>query len=141
MSKLVSSIGHWRAARRLVLGSILVSGVMATSIAVLHRAVKPIDAQHHLARSVTYSGIGIVIEHAGHNRVVVRDVLPNSPAEGLLRRGTYLVKVDGEVPRSLPQWAAAIRGPEGTEVELEVASHCGGHKNVTLTRDVVRLQY
>ncbi len=141
MSKVASSLARWRTARPLVLGSILVAGVMATSVAVLHRAMGPIDAQHRITRAVTYSGIGVVIERVADDRVVVREVIPNSPAQGRLVPGAHLVKVNGERPESLPRWANAIRGPAGTDVELEVAYHCGGHQTITLTRDLVRLEY
>jgi C-terminal processing protease CtpA/Prc len=115
--------------------------MLATSVAMLQRAVDPDGSSHRVTRAMTYSGIGVVIEPVAHGRVLIRDVIPNSPADGKLARGAYLVKVDGKRPGSQNEWTSWIRGAEGTDVELEVAYHCGGHQTVTLTRSIIRLEY
>ena len=71
--------------------------------------------------------------------VVVRDVLPGAPADGVLREGMHLISVDGVYPVSVEDWAAALRGPAGTSVTIEVATRCGGHKYVTLERQLIRV--
>lgn len=136
-----SSLARWQTGRKVVLGAILASGALATSAELMQRmSTHDCDAVHHVARAYTYSGIGVVIEEA-EGDVVVRRVLPNSPAEGKVHVGATLISVDGERPRSIEGWAAAIRGQAGTEVELEVAYPCSGHKTVDLERGIVRVAY
>lgn len=136
-----TSLQRWRFARRMTLGSIVLAGSVATSAAVMYRmATTPCGSQNVVNRTYTYSGIGIVIE-ADQGQVVVRRVVPGSPAEGKLVPGARLVSLDGEYPNSTEAWAAAIRGEPGTSFELEVAYPCQGHKRVFLVRDVVRVAY
>lgn len=135
-------LARWRTARRVVLGAIVLAGSVATSATVLVRmAAHDCAVYHHADRSFTYSGIGVVIEREDQ-QVVVRRVLPGSPAEDTLRRGARLVSVDGMSPSSLEGWASAIRGAPGTTVDLEVDYPCGNaKKTVTIERDVIRMQY
>ncbi len=136
-----NSIARWRTARRVILGSIVLAGSVATSAAVMYRmAATQCGAQHQVNRAYTYSGVGVVIERErGH--VVVRRVIEGSPADGKLLPGARLLRIEGERPGSVESWAAAIRGEPGTSFEMEVAYPCGGKKRVHLTRDVVRVQY
>jgi C-terminal processing protease CtpA/Prc len=136
-----SALARWRTARRAVLGAIVLAGSVVTSAAVMYRTGSTdCGAQHRVDRAYTYSGIGVVIErHQGD--VVVRRVLRGSPATGKLHPGARLVSVDGENPPSIEAWAEAIRGEPGTTVDLEVQYPCGGEKNVSITRDIVRMSY
>jgi C-terminal processing protease CtpA/Prc len=97
-------------------------------------------AYHQVNRAYTYSGIGVVIERED-DQVVVRRVLPGSPAEGRLSPGDRLISVDGQAPYHLEAWADTIRGAPGTSVQLEVAYPCGGHKALGIIRDVIRVEY
>lgn len=135
------SLARWKSARRVVLSAIILAGSVATSAAVMYR-MSGLDASayHRIARVYTYSGIGVVIED-DDGEVVVRRVIADSPAQGKLRPGMRLVSVEGERPDTLEGWAAAIRGEPGTDVDVEVASRCRGHKTVTFTRQVIRIQY
>jgi len=138
-----SKLLRWRTARHVVLGAIVFAGSIATSAAVVQRmATHDCDAYQQLQvqRAYTYSGIGVIIE-SEDDRVVVRRVLPGAPAEGKLFPGAHLIAVGGETPETLSGWADAIRGEPGTPVALEVAYPCGGHKTVTITRDVLRFEY
>lgn len=134
-------ISRWRAARRVTLGAIVLAGSVLTSTAVMYKfADQGCRGQHAANRAYTYSGVGVVIERE-KGQVVVRRILPGSPAQDMLHPGARLVAVNGEQPGSLEAWASKIRGAPGTAVELEVAGPCGRHKVVTLTRDVIRLEY
>lgn len=137
-----TTINRWRTARRAVLASIVLAGSAVTSAAVMYRmGTRDCDAyQQRVQRAYTYSGIGVVIERH-HGEVVVRRVLKGSPAAGLLRPGIRLVAVDGENPRSLEDFASAIRGEPGSTVELTVQSPCGGQKTIELTREIVKMAY
>ena len=119
----------------------MLAGSVVTSAAVMYRlGSRDCDAYHRVDRAYTYSGVGVVIEnHRGE--VVVRRVLRGAPAQGKLHPGARLVSVDGQDPPSLEGWASAIRGAPGTTVDIEVAYPCGGHKTITLTRDIVRMAY
>ncbi len=142
MNRLRSSIRTWRTARNMVLGSILMSGVLATTVAVyMKTGCRPARAPV-TARALTYSGIGISIEQSPGGQVYVREVFPGTPAEGVLAPGMRLVAVDGARPGdSIARWSAAIRGEAGTPVQLEVAFHCGGHRLLHLTRETIRVAY
>jgi C-terminal processing protease CtpA/Prc len=136
-----SALARWRTARRAVLGAIVLAGSVVTSAAVMYRTgSSDCGAQHRVDRAYTYSGIGVVIErHQGD--VVVRRVLRGSPATGKLNPGARLVAVDGENPPTIEAWAEAIRGEPGTTVELKVQYPCGGERDVSITRDIVRMAY
>jgi C-terminal processing protease CtpA/Prc len=141
-ASLMTSIRRWRTARRIILGSIVLAGAMATSAALMYRyggTQCPKQAQHRVAeRGYTYSGIGAVIQARGDS-VVVRSTLPGAPADGVLREGVRLISVDGTYPESIEGWANALRGPEGTRVTIEFGSKCSGHQFVTLERKLIHV--
>lgn len=140
-SPLATSIGRWRTARRVILGSIVLAGAMATSAAVMYRVGGSECRSAHRAQvdnSYSYSGIGAVIQGRG-DHVIVRSVLPGAPADGMIREGARLISVDGTYPDSVEGWASALKGPEGTSVTIEVAYRCSGHKFVTLERKMIRV--
>lgn len=142
-ASLTTSIRRWRVARRIILGSIVLAGAMATSAALMYRyggaTCTKAPAQHRIAeRGYTYSGIGAVIQARGDS-IVVRSTLPGAPADGVLREGNRLISVDGTYPESIEGWANALRGPEGTSVTIEIASKCSGHKYVTLERKLIHV--
>jgi C-terminal processing protease CtpA/Prc len=140
-AELKSTLSRWRTARRAVLGSIVLAGSVVTSAAVMYRmSARDCADYHRVDRAYTYSGIGVVIEREDGD-VVVRRVLPDSPAQGVLHRGARLVAVDGEIPETLEDWASAIRGAPGSTVTLEVAYPCGSNRLLELERDVIRLSY
>lgn len=135
-----TTLTRWRIARRAVLGSIVLAGAVATSTAVIRQAA--FSGCHSAERMErTYSGIGVVIERDADQGVLVKRVIPGAPADGRLHAGARLVAVDGEVPTDLQGWAAAITGAPGTTVDLEVAYPCGGHKNIEIVREAIRLRY
>ena len=137
---IATSIGRWRSARRVILGSIVLAGAMATSAAVMYRfgGTDCRSAHRAVDTSYSYSGIGAVIQGRG-DHVIVRGVLPGAPADGAIREGARLISVDGTYPDSVEGWASALKGPEGTHVTVEVAYRCGGHTFVTLERQMIRV--
>ena len=138
-SSIMTSISRWRTARRVILGSIVLAGAMATSAAVMYRfgGTNCRATQHRVVDNVyKYSGIGAVIQGRG-DAVIVRSVIPGAPADGVIREGARLISVDGTYPNSVEEWATALRGPEGTSVTIEVAYRCSGHKYVTLERQMI----
>ena len=139
-SSLVNSIARWRTARRVILGSIVLAGAMATSAAIMYRfgGTDCRSAHRAVDNSYSYSGIGAVIQGRG-DHVVVRSVLPGAPADGAIREGARLISVDGTYPDSVEGWATALKGPAGTSVTIEVAYKCSGHKFVTLERKMIRV--
>ncbi len=146
-SPTATSISRWKTARGIVLGAIILAGSMATSAAVMYRLadtncskrVVP-HAKVVTQRGFTYSGIGAVIQQQGADQVMIRHVLPNGPAHGLIRDGAYLISVDGKTPDTLQGWARGLRGPAGSQVEVEVAYHGSGHQTVTLTRGLIHMR-
>lgn len=141
-TELRQSIARWKTARRVALGAVILAGSVVTSAAVMYRmAVTDCGAQHQVNnRAYTYSGVGVVIERED-NQVVVSRIIPGSPAENKLFPGARLLSVDGEQPPTLEAWASAIRGAPGSDVNMEIAYPCGGHKVVNMEREVIRIQY
>lgn len=135
-----TALHHWRTARRITLGAIVVAGTMATASAVANRvADHPCTSGHHsYSGTYSYSGIGVELTQDGDEFVVVH-VFPNTPADGKLQPGAVLLSVDGEQPDDIKEWTSKIRGEQGTEVELEVAYPCSGPDTVVIERDIVRL--
>ncbi len=133
-----TALHRWRTARRITLGAIVVAGTMATAAAVANRVA---DHPCHARAQVdeySYSGIGVELTQDGPDFVVAR-VFPTTPADGKLQPGAVLLSVDGERPANMQEWTRAIRGQQGTQVELEVAYPCSGHDTVVLERDLVVL--
>lgn len=86
--------------------------------------------------SGTYVGVGAVLDQRDEGVFVVR-VLRDSPAERAgLRAGDEIVRVDGESLAGLTvdEVASRVRGPEGTDVTLEVRSPDGSLREMTITR-------
>jgi len=140
-SPTATSISRWRTARSVVLGSIILAGSMATSAALMYRMAGPTcsQQQREIERGYTYSGIGAVIQQHG-DRVMVRQVITEGPAAGLLRQGAFLVAVDGENPRTVEGFANALRGPAGSTVAVEVSYGCNAHETVIIERSMIRVQ-
>jgi C-terminal processing protease CtpA/Prc len=135
-----STLARWRTARRSVLGAIVLAGAVATSAAVFETMRVPACPHHKVDRAYTYSGVGVVIERDDAD-IVVKRVMPGTPADGKLLEGARLVRVDGMAPATLEEWASAIRGAPGSIVELEVAYACGGHKTIAIERGIVHMEY
>ncbi len=136
-----ASLGRWRVARRLTLTAIVLSGAMATAAAATY--VVPNGGCPHARKATTgytYPGIGVELEQRGEH-FVVRRVFDGTPADGQVFEGAVLISADGQSPDTMSGWTSIIRGPEGTEVELELAYHCRGHETVTLERDLIHLDY
>ena len=142
-----SVLVRWRTARRISLGAIVIAGTMSTAAAVAHRVAEhPCHEGRAFAHGVhedgtyTYSGIGVELTRDGDSYVVSR-VFPGTPAFDKLHPGATLLSVDGERPDDMREWTRAIRGEQGTEVELEVAYPCSGTDTVVLERDVIKIHY
>lgn len=134
------SLTRWKTARRIVLGTIIFAGSMATTAAAVQRMGARDTRVHtvNLSQEV-YSGIGVTIT-ARHGQVYVTEVNPDGPSLDVIYPGARLVSVDGERPASILEWKSNLRGEPGTPVELEVSYRCGGHQTVVLERDVIHVR-
>ena len=86
--------------------------------------------------SGTFVGVGAVLDQRDEGIFIVR-VLRDSPAERAgLRAGDEIVQVDGEplAGLTIDQVVSRVRGPEGTEVTLDLRSPNGGSRELTITR-------
>ncbi|HSI80206.1 MAG TPA: S41 family peptidase [Solirubrobacterales bacterium] len=94
------------------------------------------------ATSGRFSGVGMTVLEVDRG-LRVASVIPDAPAEQAgIGEGDVILAVDGEEIAGVPADVAAarIKGPAGTEVELEVASRGDdGSRDVTLERESVRL--
>jgi carboxyl-terminal processing protease len=89
----------------------------------------------------TFVGVGAVLDQRDEGIFVVR-VLPDSPAERAgLRAGEQIVTVDGEplTGLGLDEVVLRVRGPEGTQVTLELRSPDGAVRSLTITRARIEL--
>lgn len=81
-----------------------------------------------------YSGIGITFTEDKSGQFIVVLVQEDSPAASVgLEAGDIILKADGKTYDSLDLMANAIKGKEGTEVEVTY-QHDGEEKTVTLKR-------
>jgi carboxyl-terminal processing protease len=85
----------------------------------------------------TFQGIGATVAQQDDTVVIVRP-LPDTPAEsaGILA-GDVILAVDGDsaIGWSVQQAVLRIRGPEGTEVTLEVRHANGDEETIVIVRD------
>jgi len=91
--------------------------------------------------SGTYVGVGAVLEEHDGQMLVVR-VLHGSPAEGAgMLAGDEIVSVDGVGVAGLTssEVSSKVRGPEGTEVTLELKGTDGVTRSVTIIRATLDL--
>jgi C-terminal processing protease CtpA/Prc len=134
---------RWRTARRIVLGSVVAAGALATAAAVMSRGCTATQARTpmiQVSRAV-FGGVGIQVAMVdGQDAIQVQGVLAGSPADGVIHPGAFVLAVDGTTPKTFPEWVAAIRGEVGTTVKLDVAYPCGGERTVELTRAVIHHQ-
>ncbi len=88
------------------------------------------------ALSGTFVGVGAMLDEQGGRLLIVR-VFHDSPAEraGLVA-GDEIVSVDGVTVTGLTveEVVKKVRGPEGTQVTLELKSASGATRSVTITR-------
>jgi len=86
--------------------------------------------------SGTFVGVGAVLDQRDEGIFIVR-VLRDSPAERAgLRAGDEIVGVDGEplAGLTIDQVVSRVRGPEGTDVTLDLRSPNGSSRELTITR-------
>jgi carboxyl-terminal processing protease len=115
---------------------------MVTSLGDCHTSyVEPQQMQEQLARlrgNLQFGGIGVRIKRRPNEPVIVWELLEGGSAgKAGIRPGDAILKVDGRdtATSSLEQIAAAIRGPEGTQVRLTVERADGRRvQDVTLKR-------
>ena len=90
-----------------------------------------------------FVGIGIVMEAEPGRGMVLRNVLPDSPAAtGGLRPSDYLTVIDGQDVRTMSTDEAAnlLSGVSGSQVTLTVVSRDGDSRTVTCTRRRVEVR-
>ena len=91
--------------------------------------------------SGTYVGVGAVLDEQDGRMLVIR-ILSGSPAEGAgMVAGDEIVSVDGVGVSGLTtsEVSSKVRGPEGTEVTLELKGTDGATRSVTVTRATLDL--
>lgn len=134
-------IAGWQLARHLTLGTIVLAGSLVLGLQSVRELAQQDTQQrrHHNARVHTYSGIGVELERID-GQEFVRRVFPNSPAQGKIFPGARLESVNGVRPGCSRGWAAMIRGPVGSKVELAV-SYDGRRHEVDIERDLIRIAY
>ena len=91
--------------------------------------------------SGTFVGVGVFIHQQGGSFMIVR-VMHDSPAErGGVNSGDEIISVDGVGVAGLTvdEVASRVRGPEGTNVALQLKGPAGVTRTVTITRAKIDL--
>lgn len=136
-------IAGWQLARHLTLGTLIAAGAMVMGLEVAERWCQSqphaVITQRDGARVHTYAGVGVELETIGKEQYV-RRVFADSPAQGKIFPGARLESVDGMRPGCSRGWASMIRGPIGSQVNLEL-SYDGRRHKVSLERDLIMVRY
>lgn len=86
----------------------------------------------------TFTGVGIAFSQDTDGSYVVNRVMEGGPAElAGIKAGDVILKVDGKTYDDSNEMAAAIRGEEGSSVEITY-EHKGREKKVSLVRAEVK---
>ena len=86
----------------------------------------------------TFTGVGIAFSQDTDGSYVVNRVMEGGPAElAGIKAGDVILKVDGKTYDDSNEMAAAIRGEEGSSVEITY-EHKGREKTVSLVRAEVK---
>lgn len=90
----------------------------------------------------TFGGIGIVLGKRGDDYVVIAAIPENPGALAGIKSGDKIISVDGIATSTLnmEQVVTKIRGEEGTEVELELASGEEEKRRVRVVRKEIKQQ-
>lgn len=88
----------------------------------------------------SFGGIGIVFGKKDKDYVVISALPDNPGAQAGIKGGDIIVAVDGRETKdmNMEQVAAAIRGPQGSEVELELQDKDGTRRKVRLLRREIK---
>lgn len=86
----------------------------------------------------SFSGVGLSFKKNEDGKYQVTGIIEDSPAAGTdIKEGDFILKVDGKAYDDSAQMAEAIKGKEGSEVEITY-EHKGKEKNITMVRAVVK---
>lgn len=88
----------------------------------------------------SFGGIGIVFGKKDKDYIVISALPDNPGAQAGIKGGDIIVAVDGKETKdmNMEQVAAAIRGPQGSEVELELQDKDGARRKVRLLRREIK---
>ena len=84
-----------------------------------------------------FVGIGVQVNQGDDDRIQIRSVFPNTPAEEAgLKRGDVIEAVDGKTTEgeTLDETISRVRGPEGEDVTLTIGRDGKPDFDVTITR-------
>ena len=88
----------------------------------------------------SFGGIGIVFGKKGQDYIVISALPDNPGALAGIKSGDIITAVDGKEAKdmNMEQVAAAIRGQQGTEVELELKDKEGALRRVRVVRKEIK---
>ena len=107
---------------------------LATGDSVYRSADETRKTEQNLSGKLT--GIGVSLDHSDAG-LLIKGVLPGGPAEKAnLLAGETIISVDGKSAKdmTLQQAVAAITGPEGTQVTLNVQDASGASRTLNIVR-------
>lgn len=98
----------------------------------------PEQAESHAnARNNVYVGIAVTVSYADERGLLLEQIAAGGPAEAAgLQVGELILAVDGQSLAGEARYEGVdyIRGPEGTDITLEVLGTDGERREVTVTR-------
>lgn len=109
-----------------------------------HTAYLPPSEWNDMQVSVSgkFSGVGMELALKNKAVMVVSPIDGSPAAQAGIRTDERVLAVDGDSVDGLTlgQVVARIRGPVGTDVRLRLRNPAGVERDLTITRDVIRLQ-
>jgi len=96
---------------------------------------------YRLMTTGQYGGIGALIRKMGDYTFVAEPYEGNPAHKAGLRAGDKILSIDGKTMKGKPSddVSAAMKGPKGTTVQIEVEREGGEKKTISITRDEIKI--
>lgn len=96
---------------------------------------------YRLMTTGQYGGIGALIRKSGEYTVIAEPYEGNPAQKNGLKAGDKILSIDGKNMVGLPNddVSAALKGPKGTSIEIEIDRPFEGKKKISVTRDEIKL--
>ena len=96
---------------------------------------------YRLMTTGQYGGIGALIRKIGDYTYIAEPYEGNPAAKAGLKAGDKIIAIDGKTMFKVQSddVSAALKGPKGTTIELEVERENSGKQKISVTRDEIKL--
>ncbi len=96
---------------------------------------------YRLMTTGQYGGIGALIRKIGEFTFIAEPYEGNPAEKSGLMAGDKIISIDGKTMVNIPSddVSSALKGPKGTTIEIEIERESVGKKNISVTRDEIKL--